>query len=374
MRIELFDYDLPADLIAQEPAARRDESRLLTLARGAAGPPTEHRFAEIPQLLREGDVLVVNDARVDPLRLHPRRATGGVVEILLLHEAEAPVGARGSVWEAMVRGGKRLRDGEILHLGAHMRTVGGGITAAGSSEDSDSRTEIIVRASLPGGRRLVELPVDRGVDEVLDRWGEMPLPPYIRRQPDDERAAIDRDRYQTVYARRHGAVAAPTAGLHFTRELLRRIECAGVEIATLTLRVGPGTFQPLRVDQVAEHRMEAESFVLPEQCVAAIVAAKERQCRVVAVGTTVVRTLEHAARCSGGIENGAGAGDADIFIYPGFEFRVIDAMLTNFHLPRSTPILMAAAFAGRERLLQAYEIAVRERFRFYSYGDAMLIT
>jgi S-adenosylmethionine:tRNA ribosyltransferase-isomerase len=218
------------------------------------------------------------------------------------------------------------------------------------------------------------LPVDRRPDEVLDRWGEMPLPPYIRRQPDDERATIDRDRYQTVYARRHGAVAAPTAGLHFTPELLRRIECAGVEIATLTLRVGPGTFQPLRVDQVAEHRMEAESFVLPEQCVAAIVAAKERQGRVVGVGTTVVRTLEHAARCSGGIENGAGAGDADIFIYPGFEFRVIDAMLTNFHLPRSTPILMAAALAGRERLLQAYELAVRERFRFYSYGDAMLIT
>ncbi len=156
--------------------------------------------------------------------------------------------------------------------------------------------------------------------------------------------------------------------------MLRRIERAGVEIATLTLTVGPGTFQPLRVDQVTEHRMEAEPYVLPEDCVAAILAAKERQGRVVGVGTTVVRTLEHAARCSGGIENGAGAGDADVFIYPGFEFRVIDAMLTNFHLPRSTPILMVAAFAGRERLLQAYEFAVRERFRFYSYGDAMLIT
>ncbi len=374
MRIELFDYDLPADLIAQEPAARRDESRLLALARGVDGPPTEHRFAQIPQLLRTGDVLVVNDAKVDPLRLHARRVTGGVVEILLLHEAEAPAGARGSVWEAMVGGGRRLRDGEVLHLGADSRKVGGSVAAEVAAEDIGGRAEIIVRESLPGGRRLMELPAARRAAEVLDRWGEMPLPPYIRRQPRDKRATIDRDRYQTVYARQRGAVAAPTAGLHFTRQLLRQIERAGIEIATLTLRVGPGTFQPLRVEQITEHRMEAEPYVLPEECVAAIVGAKERQGRVVGVGTTVVRTLEHAARANRGIENAAGAGDADVFIYPGFEFGVIDAMLTNFHLPRSTPILMAAAFAGRERLLQAYEFAVRERFRFYSYGDAMLIT
>ncbi|MCH7823883.1 MAG: tRNA preQ1(34) S-adenosylmethionine ribosyltransferase-isomerase QueA [Acidobacteria bacterium] len=374
MRIELFDYDLPADLIAQEPAARRDESRLLTLARGVAGPPSEHRFTQIPQLLRAGDVLVVNDAKVDPLRLHGRRATGGVVEILLLHEAEAPAGARGSVWEAMVRGGRRLLDGEVLQLGADSGKVGGNVAAEGGAQDIGSGAEIIVRESLSGGRRLMELPPGREAHELIGRWGEMPLPPYIRRQPGDERAAIDRDRYQTVYAREHGAVAAPTAGLHFTRGLLRQIERAGVEIATLTLRVGPGTFQPLRVDEIAEHRMEAEPYVLPEHCVAAIMAAKERQGRVVGVGTTVVRTLEHAARANDGIEIAAGAGDADVFIYPGFEFRVIDAMLTNFHLPRSTPILMAAAFAGRERLLQAYEFAVRERFRFYSYGDAMLIT
>ena len=370
MRVELFDYELPAELIAQEPAARRDDSRLLVVARHDAAPsaagatasaaslPTEHRFAELARLLRDGDLLVVNDAMVDPLRLHARRATGGIVEVLLLREARTANDSRGTIWEAMVRGGKRLDEGEVLRLGA----------------DGAPHAEIVMREALPGGRRLVELPAGASGREVIDRWGEMPLPPYIRRKPDDGHAPLDRDRYQTVYARRHGAVAAPTAGLHFTRELLGQIKGAGVTIATLTLTVGPGTFQPVRADEVAEHRMEAEPYILPDDCIGGIVAAKERRGRVVGVGTTVVRTLEHAARAAGGIENAAGAGDADIFIYPGFEFRVVDAMLTNFHLPRSTPILMAAAFAGRERLLQAYAFAVQERFRFYSYGDAMLIT
>lgn len=355
MRVELFDYDLPADLIAQSPPTRRDGSRLLALTRGVASPPSEHCFADVLKLLREGDVLVVNDTMVAPQRLRACRATGGAVEILLLDDADAPVDARGSVWEAMVRGGRRLHTGEILSLDEH-------------------DTTLVVHGETQGGHHLIELPAGYRVEEVLDRWGEMPLPPYIRRQPGDARATIDRDRYQTVYARELGSVAAPTAGLHFTRALLRQIERAGIKIETLTLKVGPGTFQPVRVDQVTEHRMEAEPYVLPEKCVAAIVAAKARQGRVIGVGTTVVRALEHAARANGRIENAAGAGDADVFIYPGFRFRVIDAMLTNFHLPRSTPILMAAAFAGRERLLQAYEFAVRERFRFYSYGDAMLIT
>lgn len=355
MRIELFDYHLPADLIAQSPPERRDESRLLSLIRGVTDKPSEYRFAEVPELLREGDVLIVNDAMVAPQRLYAQRTTGGAVEILLLDDVGASVGSQGSVWEAMIRGGKRLHPGEILYL-------------------DDCATHLVIHGETKKGRHLVELPANYRVEEVLDRWGQMPLPPYIRRYRGDEHGTIDRERYQTVYAREPGAVAAPTAGLHFTQALLEKIERDGVKIATLTLKVGTGTFQPVRAGQVAEHRMESEPYVLPDQCVSAIVAAKAKQGRVIGVGTTVVRTLEHAARASDGIENAAGAGKADIFIYPGFRFHVVDAMLTNFHLPRSTPILMTAAFAGRERLLQAYEFAVRQRFRFYSYGDAMLIT
>jgi S-adenosylmethionine:tRNA ribosyltransferase-isomerase len=373
VRIELFDYELPGALIAQEPAARRDESRLLVLDRSAAGDPVEQRFSDLPELLSAGDLLVVNDAMVDPVRLQARRATGGVVELLLLREVtddaaaaqgptatDGPEGGagcgdrQGPVWEALVRPGRRVRPGDRLSLGG-------------------GEVHIVVRADLEDGRRLIELPADVSARRLFDAWGQMPLPPYIERRPGDPRAELDRHRYQTVYANAHGAVAAPTAGLHFTRGLLERIGAAGVEVATLTLRVGPGTFQPVRVDEVTEHRMEAEPYVLPPDCVAAIVAARRRGGRVVGVGTTVVRTLEHAARRHNGIDKAAGEGDADVFIYPGFEFQVIDAMLTNFHLPRSTPILMAAAVAGRERLLSAYRFAVRERFRFYSYGDAMLI-
>ncbi len=378
MRIDLFDYQLPGALIAQEPAARRDQSRLLVLDRCAAGDAVERRFSDLPKLLCAGDLLVVNDAMVDAVRLPARRATGGVVELLLLREAAGEVVAtasgstptegpaagpqggagspepRGSVWEALVRPGRRVRPGDRLFVG-------------------DGEVEIVVRADLDGGRRLVELPAGVSPRRLFDAWGQMPLPPYIERRPGDARGQLDRRRYQTVYAKAHGAVAAPTAGLHFTRGLLERINAAGVEVATLTLRVGAGTFQPVRVEDVTEHRMESEPYVLPPQCVAAVVATRRRGGRVVGVGTTVVRTLEHAARSHGGIDKAAGQGDADIFIYPGFEFQVIDAMLTNFHLPRSTPILMAAAVAGREPLLRAYELAVRERFRFYSYGDAMLI-
>jgi S-adenosylmethionine:tRNA ribosyltransferase-isomerase len=351
---ELFDYELPDDLIAQEPAPRRDESRLLTLERGGEHAVREHRFSDLPGLLESGDLLVLNDAMVDPLRLRARRTSGGTVEVLLLRPAPAAPGAAASVWEAMVRPGRRVRPGEVLLVG-------------------DDEARLVVRADLPTGRRLIELPSGSQAREFLLRWGEMPLPPYIRRQPGDRRAALDRDRYQTVYARASGAVAAPTAGLHFTRELLASLDTGGIEIATLTLTVGPGTFQPVRVDEIEEHRMEPESYVLPADCVAAIVAARRRGRRVVGVGTTVVRTLEHAARRHQGIEHAAGNGEADIFIYPGFEFLVIDAMLTNFHLPRSTPLLMAAAVAGREPLLRAYQAAVSSRFRFYSYGDAMLI-
>ncbi len=351
---DLFDYDLPEELIAQEPAARRDASRLLVVRRGSEEPAIERRFSDLPEQLGRGDLLVLNDARVDPLRLRARRASGGAVEVLLLRPLESPTPARGAVWEAMVRPGKRLRHGEQVRLG-------------------DGGPGLTILAENPGGRRRVEFPPGAVVGELLARWGEMPLPPYIRRQAADGRGSMDRDRYQTVYAKAHGAVAAPTAGLHFTPELFAALAAAGVEIATLTLRVGPGTFQPVRVADIEEHRMEAESYVLPVDCVDAIVAARQRGGRVIGVGTTVVRTLEYAARRHGEIESAAGEGEADIFIYPGFELRVIDGMLTNFHLPRSTPLLMAAAVAGRKPLLRAYEQAVAGGFRFYSYGDAMLI-
>jgi len=353
MRIDLFDYELPGDLIAQQPAARRDESRLLVVNREADGDLVERRFADLPGLLAPGDLLVINDAMVDAVRLHARRATGGAVEVLLLRET-APAGAEGAVWEALVRPGRRVRPGDRLSLGG-------------------GTTELLVRAETEGGRRLLQLPPGVTARELFDFWGEMPLPPYIEREAGDARAPLDRARYQTVYARARGAVAAPTAGLHFTDGLMDKLAAAGIERATLTLSVGPGTFQPVRAETVDEHRMEAEAYVLPQACVDAVVAARRRGGRVVGVGTTVVRTLEYAARLHGGIENAAGEGNADIFIYPGFDFGVVDTMLTNFHLPRSTPILMAAAMAGRERLLLAYEFAVRERFRFYSYGDAMLI-
>lgn len=365
MRTDLFDYDLPEELIAQEPAARRDASRLLVVDRDGDRQPHERHFAELPDLLDAGDLIVINDAKVYPARLWGRRATGGTVEIVLLRPAADAGESPASTWEALVRPGKRVREGEIVTLAEPAAPAG--------DADKAGAGEVRVLGEAGGGRRLVSLPHGGDVISMLESWGSMPLPPYIHREPGDRRADLDRDRYQTVYAASPGAVAAPTAGLHFTAALLERLGAAGIEIATLTLDVGPGTFQPVRVDDVTEHRMEAETYDLPADCVEAIGAAKQRGNRVVAVGTTVVRTLEHAARAHGDISGAAGQGSADLFIYPGFEFRVVDAMLTNFHLPRSTPILMVSALAGRQRLLAAYEVAVSAGFRFYSYGDAMLI-
>ena len=388
--IELFDYELPEALIAQEPAARRDASRLLVVDRSVSdATPTERRFRDLPALLRPGDLLVVNDARVDPARLTARRASGGTVEILLLRPA-------GGAWEALVRPGRRIRPGERLFLtkgqssaragevGSGMRRSPAGVArparakstgVGGRDHDADRPEEAVLEVvgDAPGGRKLIALPAGVPAPAFLDRWGGMPLPPYIHRRQGDGRAALDRERYQTVYAAAGGAVAAPTAGLHFSDELLAELRRGGVGIASLTLRVGPGTFQPLRVEEVEAHSMEAEEYVLPVACVEAIVATRRAGGRIVGVGTTVVRTLEHAARAAGDIGSAAGAGSADTFIYPGFEFRVIDAMLTNFHLPRSTPLLMVAALLGRERLLRAYEHAVQRGVRFYSYGDAMVI-
>ncbi len=332
-----FDFDLPPASIAQEPAPR-GESRLLVLDR--TGPERHARVRDLPRLLRPGDLLVLNDTRVIPARLYGRSAGGGKMEILLIE----PVGER--EWDALVKPGRRARPGARFEIGEEL-------TAEVIDKREDGRYRL--RFSEP-------------VEPHLERLGHIPLPPYIHRPEAPE----DRERYQTVYASRPGAVAAPTAGLHFTGELLREIEGAGIEIAQVTLHVGIGTFKPVSAERIEEHRMERERYEIGEETAGAIRHAREAGRRIVAVGTTVVRTLEGAALAGDG-EVRAGSGSTDLFITPGFRFQVVDALLTNFHLPRSTLLMLVSAFAGRERVLAAYEEAAREGYRFYSYGDAMLL-
>lgn len=339
MRLEDLDYSLPAELIAQEPSPERTAARLLVVSR-LTGRLTHARVAELPGLLRAGDLLVLNDARVIPARVHGRRPSGGRLELLLL-------GACGDgEWEALVRGSPRV--GERVHL------------PDGAGEWTEALGE---------GRWRLRLETDTDVLAWLDRVGEVPLPPYIRRPAGP--TAADRARYQTTFARAPGAVAAPTAGLHFTPELLGAVRAAGIDHVTLTLHVGPGTFLPIRGGDLAGYRMAAERYELPAATAERIRLARAAGGRVVAVGTTTVRTLESAA--AGGRLDG-GAGEAGLFIRPGHRFRVVDAMLTNFHLPRTPLLALVAAFAGWPMVREAYAEAVRERFRFYSFGDAMLIT
>lgn len=319
-----FDYDLPEDRIAQEPAPR-GESRLLVL--DAEGPERHRRVRDLPRLLRPNDLLVLNDTRVIPARLFGRRGEGKM-EVLLVEK----LGDRD--WEALVRPGKRAKPGtEILFEGLSAEVV----------EKREDRYRL--RFSEP-------------VEPHLDRLGHIPLPPYIHR-PDD---AADRERYQTVFARTPGAIAAPTAGLHFSKEILQELRTAWV-----TLHVGIGTFKPVSAERIEDHRMDRERYEVSEETAEAIRRTKESGGRIVAVGTTVVRTLES----SGGE---AGNGSTELFITPGYRFKVVDVLLTNFHLPRSTLLMLVSAFAGRERVLAAYEEAIREGYRFYSYGDAMLVT
>ena len=334
-----FDYDLPASSIAQEPAPR-GESRLLVLDR--AGPKRHARVRDLPRLLRRGDLLVLNDTRVIPARLFGRRAgSGGRMELLLVER----IGDR--EWNALVKPGKRARPGTAIELTP-------GLSAEVVAKDEEGRYRL--RFSEP-------------IEPHLERLGHVPLPPYIHRPDSPE----DRERYQTVYARSPGAIAAPTAGLHFSAELLREIEDAGSGIARVTLHVGIGTFKPVSAERIEDHRMDSERYEIGEEAAEAIRRARERDtARVVAVGTTVVRTLESAALAGGG-EVRAGSGATELFITPGFRFQVVDALLTNFHLPRSTLLMLVSAFAGRERVLAAYEEAIREGYRFYSYGDAMLV-
>lgn len=334
-----FDYDLPAASIAQEPAPR-GESRLLVLDRPA--PERHARVRDLPRLLRPGDLLVLNDTRVIPARLYGRSAGGGRMEILLIERVAE------REWEALVKPGKRARPGAAIEIAEGL-----------AAEVVDKREE--------GSAHRYLLRFSEPIEPHLERLGHIPLPPYIHRPDTPE----DRERYQTVYASRPGAVAAPTAGLHFSEELLREIAAAGIETARVTLHVGIGTFKPVAAERTEEHRMDRERYEIGEEAAEAVRHARESGRRIVAVGTTVVRTLEGAALVGGG-QVRAGSGATDLFITPGFRFQVVDVLLTNFHLPRSTLLMLVSAFAGRERVLAFYEEAIREGYRFYSYGDAML--
>ena len=344
MDAALFDYDLPADRIGQKPAEPRDASRLCVLDR-ARGAWEDARFSDLPRWLRAGDCVVVNESRVIPARLLGiLEDSGRSAELLMLRPLDD------TRWEALVRPGKRCR------VGARIALAGGMAHA----------TVLEHRAH---GARTVQVAAPWPVDELLERHGLPPLPPYIERH--DAPSPEDWERYQTVYATAKGSVAAPTAGLHFTPALLQALAAAGVELHRLTLHVGPGTFRPMRVSQVEAHPLEGEVTEVPAKTADAVNRARAEGRRVVAVGTTTTRALEWAADDSGRVR--AQRGEADLFIHSGHRFRVIDALVTNFHLPRSTLLLLVCAFAGRELILRAYAHAVAAGYRFYSYGDAMLI-
>jgi len=343
LRIDAYDFDLPEAQIAQEPAELRDASRLLVLDR-AAGAIRDAAFADLPGFLRPGDLLVLNDTRVFPARLRGERVPGGGhAELLLIREAET------GVWEALARPGRRLGEGAQMRFGEGLAAEVVGV--------------------LPDGRRRVRFAHAGDFWAALEAAGEPPLPPYIRRATGARSA--DRERYQTVYARERGAIAAPTAGLHFTPEVLRAVESAGVSVAHVTLHVGYGTFEPVRAEDLREHRVAPEAFAISEATAAAVRAARAAGGRVLAVGTTTTRALEAAASPDGVLTPGPGT--ADLTVTPGYRFCVVDALLTNFHLPKSSLLVLVGAFAGRERVLAAYRHAVADGYRFYSYGDAMLI-
>jgi S-adenosylmethionine:tRNA ribosyltransferase-isomerase len=413
LRVEDFDFDLPAELIAQQPPAERGLSRMLTLDR-SMGALHDTQFAEFPALLNPGDLLVLNDSRVIPARLYARRTLRrerekptGRIEVMLTEQVTSPMpgtaetlgapsldsetrgstnlnqpalrsvpmlrapsiprssaewvgndepqpGSAGNLWRALVRPGRKVAIGEILEFLSPNGTV-------------ELEAEVIERGEF-GDRMLRFKPVD-DFFAVLDRIGHMPLPPYIHR--DDAQA--DRERYQTVYSHERGSVAAPTAGLHFTPQILEALTARGVEIARVTLHVGLGTFAPLRVETLDEVHLHRERYTLSAPAAEAINRAKSEGRRIVAAGTTTVRTLEHCALVAAGAPLQAHSGETDIFISPGFEFRLVGALLTNFHLPQSSLLMLVSAFAGRERVLAAYRHAVLEKYRFFSYGDCMFL-
>lgn len=336
-----FYFDLPGELIAQDPLEDRSASRLLMLDKNT-GKVEHHVFKEIVNYLRPGDCLVLNNTKVIPARLlGEREGTGAHVEVLLLKRQKA------DVWETLVKPGKKCRPGTRL-------SFGGGLL----------RAEVL--ETVEEGNRLIRFEYEGIFEEVLDRLGEMPLPPYITHK------LQDKNRYQTVYAKYEGSAAAPTAGLHFTKELLSQIEDKGVGLAYVTLHVGLGTFRPVKEENVLNHHMHSEYYEVTKETAETINRTKENGGRVICVGTTSCRTVESAADENGMVQ--AGCGNTEIFIYPGYRFKVLDALITNFHLPESTLVMLVSALAGREKVLAAYEEAIRERYRFFSFGDAMFIT
>ncbi len=341
MKTSDFYYDLPQELIAQTPIEKRDTSRLLTLSR-QTGKTEHHHFYELIDMLKPGDCLVMNNSRVLPARLLGiRDPSGGHVEVLLLRD----MGDK--CWECMTKPGKKTQPGQKLSFG-----------------DGQLKAEVI--ESLDGGNKLIRFDYDGIFLEVLEQLGNMPLPPYIKERLDDP------ERYQTVYSKEVGSAAAPTAGLHFTKEMLAKIEQSGVKLAYLTLHVGIGTFRPVKVDDVNEHKMHSEYCVIPQETADILNETRKNGGRIVAVGTTTCRTLESFVNDDGIFVERSGW--TDIFIYPGYSFKAIDALVTNFHLPESTLIMLVSAFAGKENTLAAYKEAVQERYRFFSFGDAMFIS
>jgi S-adenosylmethionine:tRNA ribosyltransferase-isomerase len=342
LRTSDYDFDLPPDRIAQAPAERRDASRLLVVDR--ATETLSHRvFSDLVDYVPAGDALVLNETRVFPARLLGTRASGAEAEVLLL----MPQGGEEKLWTALVRPGAKLKPGRTVDVAP------------------DLSVEIV--ESTPGGERIVRLHTPLSLTEALDRYGEVPLPPYVQHRATEE----DRERYQTVYARERGSVAAPTAGLHFTPELLAALEAKGVRIVRLVLHVGVGTFRPVETDDPAEHRMHSEWYHVPADAAAALNETRAAGGAIWAVGTTVTRTLETVTDESGVVR--AGEGWTDIFIRPPYRYRAVDHLVTNFHLPRSTLLMLVAAFAGYELMMRAYSEAIERGYRFFSYGDAMLI-
>ena len=340
MNVKDYDYDLPEELIAQDPLEDRSSSRLMVLDRQTGD--VEHRhFTDILEYLHPGDCLVINNTKVIPARLFGvKEDTQAKIEVLLLKRKE------NDIWETLVKPGKKAKPGTKLVFGDGLLTA--------------EVVEVVEE-----GNRLIQFHYDGIFEEILDQLGQMPLPPYITHQ------LKDKNRYQTVYAKYDGSAAAPTAGLHFTKELLQKVKDMGVDIAEVTLHVGLGTFRPVKVENVLDHHMHSEFYMVSQEAADKINRAKESGHRVIAVGTTSTRTLEAAADENGRLHETSGW--TEIFIYPGYQFKVIDALITNFHLPQSTLVMLVSALAGREHVLHAYEIAVKERYRFFSFGDAMLI-
>lgn len=334
-----FNFYLPEDLIAQTPLEKRDSSRLLHLGR-CTGDISHRHFYDITDYLRPGDCLVLNDSRVMPARLYGSRSTGAAVEVVLLRDLG------GGAWECLTRPGKKTRPGAEIIFG-------------------DGELKATVTDVIEDGNRIIQFEYEGIFLEILDKLGKMPLPPYIKAE------LKDKERYQTVYSREIGSAAAPTAGLHFTKELLEKVKAMGVKVCFVTLHVGLGTFRPVKEEDILDHEMHSEFCMIPQETADAINETKAAGGRVIAVGTTSCRTLESFAGEDGVME--AKSGWTKIFIYPGYNFKCIDALITNFHLPESTLIMLVSALAGRENILRAYETAVEERYRFFSFGDAMMI-